>query len=316
MPGTRLLALVSRWFEPAIVAGVFEPLVADWQREWQAAPRAARVMVRARGTIAFILTALRLAPHLALAPLPAPLPGLLMVSVLAVCAAGLACLLGLLWLTWQDAPIPRSTWLLLLPALFTAFLPFAVAVGVDVIRGHHAWPEHVQRRAVGKLLAVVTLWMVIGGGWLAPGLGQQWRNALDSANAGQEIAPLTRVSGLSTHQLFSATHPRVHPLIRQGDRRREVENRVLLILLPILFACIRWRVVERRPGQWYVPSSVGMAVVSAVTIVILLRLSWSPYGPTSFLREHFLIWSWWSGMGLFVFRKLKTRRSTRAVEAP
>ena len=88
MPGTRLLALVSRWFEPAIVAGVFEPLVADWQREWQAAPRAARVMVRARGTIAFILTALRLAPHLALAPLPAPLPGLLMVSVLAVCAAG------------------------------------------------------------------------------------------------------------------------------------------------------------------------------------------------------------------------------------
>lgn len=33
LPGTRLLAFARLWFSPAIVAGVFEPLVADWQGE-------------------------------------------------------------------------------------------------------------------------------------------------------------------------------------------------------------------------------------------------------------------------------------------
>ena len=37
MPGDRLLRFVRRWFDKGTVAIVFEPLVADWQREYQAA---------------------------------------------------------------------------------------------------------------------------------------------------------------------------------------------------------------------------------------------------------------------------------------
>ncbi len=30
---SRALAFASRWFDPATVSSVFEPLIADWQRE-------------------------------------------------------------------------------------------------------------------------------------------------------------------------------------------------------------------------------------------------------------------------------------------
>ena len=37
MPGTRLMLFARRWFPASTVASVFEPLVADWQGEAQAA---------------------------------------------------------------------------------------------------------------------------------------------------------------------------------------------------------------------------------------------------------------------------------------
>jgi hypothetical protein len=39
-PGTRLLRFARMWFDEHTVAHVFEPLVADWQREWEEAPAA------------------------------------------------------------------------------------------------------------------------------------------------------------------------------------------------------------------------------------------------------------------------------------
>ena len=46
---TRALAFVSRWFDEATVRRTFEPLIADWQREWQDAPPARRRWVSLRG---------------------------------------------------------------------------------------------------------------------------------------------------------------------------------------------------------------------------------------------------------------------------
>jgi hypothetical protein len=39
MPLThRALEFASRWFDESTVRSTFEPLTADWQREWQDAP--------------------------------------------------------------------------------------------------------------------------------------------------------------------------------------------------------------------------------------------------------------------------------------
>jgi hypothetical protein len=158
------------------------------------------------------------------------------------------------------------------------------------------------------------LWMIVGGGWIAPVTGQAWRYLVDSANAGQDVSPLTRVSGLTTTEVLAVTHHRVHPLIRLGDRRREMEFRGLLTLLPTLLAFARWRVTDQKTGRWFVPRTAGTIVLWAVTILVLLRLSQSPYGPTSFIRQHILIWSWLTTIGtMSLFRKLEflsTRRVT------
>ena len=38
----RALAFASRWFDEATVRRTFEPLIADWQREWHDASGARR----------------------------------------------------------------------------------------------------------------------------------------------------------------------------------------------------------------------------------------------------------------------------------
>ena len=51
---SRALAFASRWFDAATVQRTFEPLIADWQREWQDARRSRRARVSMRGLAAFI----------------------------------------------------------------------------------------------------------------------------------------------------------------------------------------------------------------------------------------------------------------------
>ena len=41
----RALAFVSRWFDEGTVRRVFEPLIADWQRQWLDAPSSRRGLI-------------------------------------------------------------------------------------------------------------------------------------------------------------------------------------------------------------------------------------------------------------------------------
>ena len=72
IPGLRFLACASRWFDAATVARVFEPLIADWQREWIDASPSQRARIRVRGTVAFVIAALALAPRALLRTPTAP----------------------------------------------------------------------------------------------------------------------------------------------------------------------------------------------------------------------------------------------------
>ena len=59
---TRALAFASRWFDEATVRRTFEPLIADWQREWQDASRSRRARVSMRGLAAFLCAAIVSSP--------------------------------------------------------------------------------------------------------------------------------------------------------------------------------------------------------------------------------------------------------------
>ena len=288
MPGTRLLAFASHWFEPAVVASVFEPLVADWQREWQAAPTDLRPLVRLRGTAAFALTALRLTPPMVLAPLPGSLSRRVSARVLGMAAAMAATHMAITYSNWQQAPLPFSAWLLQMPRGFTFTLPFAMAAAVDAIRCYEPWPTHIQRQAGIRLLAIVTLWMVVGGGWLAPAMNHRWRNAVDSANAGQLVAPLAGVEDISTYELLTLPdHVRLlTAAVQPGERAGEIENRVSFVLLPILFFWIRWRLLDAGSTGWFVPLPLSVIGAVATTAVILARVLLSPFGSAASARQY------------------------------
>ena len=68
MPGTHLVQFAQRWFSPSTVSSVFEPLVADWQRQWNDATPAERRWIDVKGRVAFATTLVMMAPRVALMP--------------------------------------------------------------------------------------------------------------------------------------------------------------------------------------------------------------------------------------------------------
>jgi len=252
----RLLAFASRWFDPATVSGVFEPLVADWQREWLAAAPSRRRLIMMRGYAAFVVTAIVSVPRLALAPIPASLTRRIAIRV------GLFSLVGMgvqisfyLWdpVRYHEASliVPLRSWPYLIPTLLTVALPFAMLSGVRVIRRWEESPRHIECRAVVKLVLAATLWTSIGGGWLAPYANQRWRLAVFSANPQYQGLVLRGARELSTVELFT-TDDRAFPLIRPGERVQEISFRLSWIVLPLLLASIRWQMFalqQRRSRQ-------------------------------------------------------------------
>lgn len=68
----RALAFASLWFDDTTVHRVFEPLIADWDRECAEATREKKWLALARGGGSFALTCVMLAPRaFVLAQLPA-----------------------------------------------------------------------------------------------------------------------------------------------------------------------------------------------------------------------------------------------------
>jgi len=134
LPGTSLLAFARLWFSPAIVATVFEPLVADWQGEAQAArTRASAHWINVRWRLAFLANGVTAAPRLVAVPVPAGL----------LCDLALTALLfGALGFVLQQAFGRRSE---IAGAAVIDSLPFALLPIVMRIRRHTDWPDHAAR---------------------------------------------------------------------------------------------------------------------------------------------------------------------------
>lgn len=160
----RLLAFASRWFDPATVTNVFEPLLADWQREWHDRPVSswARARIIVSGASAL---ALSIAQCLLTGGLRMPRIALVKGAAALVLSTVLLVLIQIGLNTQQfraDFPFEMRIWMAL-PLVLPLAVPLAMLPLMMLIRG-----AGTSARAAVILVFTGALLTLATTGWLAP----------------------------------------------------------------------------------------------------------------------------------------------------
>lgn len=259
LPGHRALAFARRWFDPATVHRVFEPLIADWQREWQDAPPSRRTRISIHGLAAFACALVVSSPQIAMASAPSTVTHRVVSRIATVTSMISLILLGPMLLTWMQGDMIAFA----LPGLLTLAFPFSLISAVDAIRCFKPLPEHVERVATAKLAVVAMVVMVGLGGWIVPAANIVMRSGM--------AAPRTDVSRgireLNTYELIfepSRATARVNPNVGHARMiRREVSTRASMAILPTVFIWLRWCALDRPRRKWYAPLPSSLATLAA-----------------------------------------------------
>lgn len=264
MPGTRLLRFARQWFPPSTVSGVFEPLVADWQRQWNDATPAQRPWINAKGFAAFATTAVMMTPRLALeadAYRARPLALAGGFWVLASC---------LLTIPFVREDLPGQFMWLLLPASLTVMLPFAVLPAIDAMRREREEPTPSDRRAALALVAVAVLGVIVGQGWITPAGNQRWRDAVMSELNSRPSVAYRGLREMTTSELIAGDAATTRAL--SGiPRVRELNMRAAMAVLPIVLAWLQWHGLTRpRRRSWPVAKSWLLAAGAAAFFIAVM----------------------------------------------
>ena len=258
---SRALAFASRWFDGATVRRVFEPLIADWQRQWLEAPTPRRGLIALYGFTAFACAVMISIPRIAQTPSPDGLTNAIARRITIFTAAATAVLmipafieLTSLWM--RDASwIRGSLYVLAVPSAIAMTFPFAMTGAVDVIQRREMLP-HVGRAVLLKLGAIAFLFMVAYSGWVVPASAQAARRAMNPDGMG---APLLRVHDLTTSQLvFDPDRATVfaqgtYSASRSASIQSELNKRIVLIALPLVLLWMRWRAFSSPRSRWIKP---------------------------------------------------------------
>jgi hypothetical protein len=292
----RGLSFASRWFDPATVDRTFEPLVADWQREWYESASSRRPWVSVRAWAAFMCSAAISSPGIIATPTPRSMSIRVARRIALFClfAGGGLCIPMTRVVNGLElgAPLWAGVMLVALPAALAIAFPFAMVIAVDAIRQVTGVPPHVERAAAVKLGLVAMLAMITVGGWLAPLAGQQWLEV--STPAGWNI-PSPSVQQLSTLALL--THPERNTAIvsrrqytRAGEIRRELLQRAMMSAMPAIFVWLRWSTLSQRNRRrfWPLPGWAMTAAVIAVYFAtffsaVILEAEWGLLPGTGFV---------------------------------
>jgi hypothetical protein len=288
---TRALAFASRWFDPGTVSRVFEPLVADWQREWHEAAGLQRMRVTLRGLSAFICAAMVSYPRMLRQRTPSTVANRIVTRIARFTLVATALLLipfaremDSLW--WRGLMM-----LFIVPSAITLAYPFAMITAVDAIRCDHALPPHVERSAVVKLALVAVLFMMAFGGVVTPAANQAWRTATLQASIradqrspmrpGPLPVPARGIRELTTYELLTdpsratADEGRTNDYGRALVIRRELNNRASLAVLPVCLLWLRWRLLELPRRRW---SPLPPSVIAIAAVAGYMVLRWTERG--------------------------------------
>jgi hypothetical protein len=281
LPGARLLAIASRWFDAATVSRVFEPLVADWQREWIDAAPARRARVRARGVICFLIAITTMAPRaLVLTPTPpAILRRVVARLVIFLIVSSTILSLPFLFELRRVAPGRLAELLLwLLPAGLALVFPFAMGYIVDGVR-RHARPAPVERIAVVRTAIAAVVFMLVFVGWVVPATNQQFRLTV---KADPWHPPARGFRELTTYQLFTGAGPQAFAdpnETRAVSRLREQHQRISFLVLPLVLIWLRWRALDYASPRWLLPPGLAATVMLAT----YFGMRWNDRNIESFL---------------------------------
>lgn len=316
-PGSRALAFASRWFDPAVVHRTFEPLIADWQREWYESAPSRRVWVSCRAWAAFVCTAAMSMPAIVTTPIPRSISRRVAKRIIVFCVVAAAALSVPMVRSMGSLGIEPPLWAMLLlmfmPTAVGIAFPFAMVIAVDAIRRNDA-PPHVERAAALKLGVIAVCFMLALGGLVGPFASRQFVRV--STPAGWNI-PAPRIQQLSTVALLN--HPDRSTAIvpgqytRAGVIRRELMNRSVLSLMPAMFVWLRWTSLGyRRRRFWPLPGSAMTALVivaffPALFGGVLLEHEWAMQPGTGLLLPLIVFGSW---------SLIQQRFAQRSLDAP
>lgn len=288
VPGQRALAFVSRWFEPDVVSTVFEPLIADWQRQWDESGPSQRPLVWIGGTSALVTSALVATPR----ALAVPWPDGTRLRILRRVTFWTLALSTLLSIPFMiefgrhfDIRVSAYLLLLILPSSAALALPVAFATIVDLLRTSQQ-PTHQARVAMLKCAIASLAVMLVLVGWVFPASNQQYRVSSNRAFTGRlnSPGPARGLRELSIVELLQDdTNCRQwlgkgDPVFDQWCQTRvdpkagELSKRLALSLLPIAMMWMRWRALRLPRGHWYSPFP---AMLSAPLLFASCMFLWS-----------------------------------------
>jgi hypothetical protein len=264
MPGTRLMRFARRWFPPTIVASVFEPLVADWQRQWNDATPAQRRWINAKGFVAVATTIVMMTPRLLLAS------GTFRTRPLVMAASFWVATSILVTLPFLKNSVPMNLLWLLLPASLTLMLPFAILPAIDAMRRDGEEPTAADRRRVLVLVFVAVCGVAIGQGWLTPAANQYYRNEMRSQRSSHPDAAYQGPRVMTTRELI-AGDAATTPALYGTPRVRELNMRAAMAALPIVLAWLQWHGLTRtRKRSWRGTRSWLLAAAAALVFIAVM----------------------------------------------
>lgn len=256
-PGSRLLAFASRWFDERTVARVFEPLLADYQREWADATSPRRRLVTVRAGVAFIASAIALSPRaFLLEQTPPSITRRVIARMIVFCSVVCGLMMIPFFTELGEMPLDRLAWLLiwLAPSMLLVAFPFAIGFVVDGVR-RHAQPTPAERIVMLRASLVVVVLMIALHGWIVPASNQRFRIEVLPGPP-----PARGVRELTTPQLFETPWlARAEGIRRAEAVQREVHNRAAFAALPLVLVWMRWRALSYPSSRWRLPAWLAAA---------------------------------------------------------
>lgn len=275
VPGSRALAFASRWFDRATVTRVFEPLIADWQREWQEASPVRRARVSWRGLAAFVCAVLVSSPQVAFTAVPSAVTNRVASRMTRFIAV--PCVLSLIPFLSEMSGVRWSAalWLFVLPPIITLAFPFSMIGATDAIRRYEPLAPQVERAMATKLAAFALLFMIVFGGWVVPAANQAWRVGTTTKDG----APARGVRELTTFELLvDPTRASEHEAFSGGADRatriqRQLNNRAALTVVPVFLLWLRWRSIDTGSKRWRSPLPPSIAAILSCAVFVTASFS-------------------------------------------
>jgi hypothetical protein len=279
---SRALAFASRWFDTQTVARVFDPLVADWQREWIDAPRSQRPVVHLKGLLGFCIAIIVSTPVMLQMRAPQRLTDRIARRIAIGAAIGTLALM--LPFVREIGSLPQRGLLILslIPQALTLAFPFALVPAVDAIRDFNGLDAPARRAAVSKLAVFAVAFVFFFHGWVMPAANQVYREtaleasvrAQGNANAiaqfGRSRGPVPGVREMSNSELLASLvraangEPGRNPHATATSLQIEINNRAAVAILPVLLLWRRWRALDLPAGRWFSARHSAIATVAMI----------------------------------------------------